>query len=132
MKKMSKFLVSILIISLLSILYVFQQTKLLEYSYAINSNQKYMSLLFDQNKQLRYNVVKLETPARLEDIMLAKEGTGVYMPETWYKIQVAEQKTQPLQEMIVPPSPFIRAGRVLLNTLSLSTEAVAKELNQKE
>lgn len=132
MKKMGKFLISILIISLLSILYVFQQAKLLEYSYTINSNQRYVSLLIDQNCKLRYNVVKLETPTRLEDIMKAKEKAEVYMPETWYKIQVVEQKALPLQKVVVPQDFFTITGRVLLKIFSVGTEAVAKEPSKEE
>lgn len=129
---MKKFLISTLIICLLSILYVFQQAKLLEYSYTVNSNQKYISLLIDQNKQLRYNVARLETPTRLENIMLAKEGAEVYSLKRWYKIQVREQGPLPSNESVVPAGPFIRTGKVLLKMFSLGNEAIARELSKQE
>lgn len=129
---MRKFIIGVLIISLLSILYVFQHTKLLEYSYTINSNQRYISLLIDQNKQLRYNVARLETPARLEDVMLAKEETEVYSLKRWYKIRVREGKaTLPSRRVVASASSFIRTAKVLLSMFSVDAEAIAKELNKQ-
>lgn len=129
---MKKFIVGVLTISGFSILYVLQQTKLLEYSYAINSNQRYMSLLVDRNKQLRYNIAKLEIPTRLEDIMLAKRDAGVCRLKRWYKIRVKKEGAEPSQRVAALHDPFIRTGRVLFKMFLLDAEAVAKEQNREE
>lgn len=91
-----------------------------------------MSLLVDQNKQLRYNVSKLEIPTRLEDIMLAKEETTGYRLERWHKIQMRAEEAVPSQKAAALDAPFIRTGRVLLKMFSLDAEAVAKEANRKQ
>lgn len=126
---MKKILISVLIITTLSILYVFQQARLLEYSYDINSYQKYTCLLVDQNKGLRYNISKLEAPARLEETVKAKEAQEVYIPPAWCKIKIEEELPGPGQE-ITPVRPFIKVGRIILSKFWLDTEAVAKELNE--
>ena len=129
---MRKFLIIILAISLLSILYVLQQSKLLEHSYTISSNQRYISLLVDRNKQLRYNVAKLEIPTRLEDIVLAKEEAEGYRLKRWHKIQVREEEAPAFQKVAVVHAPLLRTARVLLKMFSLDTEAVAKETNREQ
>ncbi|NQT95140.1 MAG: hypothetical protein HQ572_01690 [Candidatus Omnitrophica bacterium] len=125
---MKKFLVIILIVSSISILYVFQQARLLEYSYDINSRNRSLALLIDQNRNLRYNIAKLERPGRLEEVLLVKEDMkDLYAPTDCFKIKIAKQLPGSREDM-VPPGPFIRAGRALLGMFSLSSEAVANEM----
>lgn len=91
-----------------------------------------MSLLVDQNKQLRYNIAKLEIPTRLEDIMLAKEDAKGYRFEGWHKIQVREEGAALSQKTAALDAPFISTGRALLKMFSLDAEAVAKETNREQ
>lgn len=125
---MKKFLVSLLIITLLSTLYVSQYTKLLECSYRINTNTKSLSLLIDQNKALRYNIAKLEAPARLEGVMLAKaqtKKTDIYLASSKIRIE----KPVSYKE-IAPAGRFINTGKVIFSMFSFAGEAIAKELNE--
>ncbi len=53
-------------------MYVSQQTSLVRLSYDIKAKEKSYSELLDRNKILLYNVKQLESPARLEKVLLAK------------------------------------------------------------
>ncbi|NQT90132.1 MAG: hypothetical protein HQ558_02645 [Candidatus Omnitrophica bacterium] len=129
---MRKFVVGVLIMSFFASFYVFQQTRLLEYSYHINSNQKSISLLVDQNRQLRYNVARLETPARLENIIIAKKEDETYSLMRRQKIRIGQQRPISAHETAITARPFATAGKFLLNMFSLDTEAIAKELGEQK
>ena len=117
---------TVLVISMLSILYVFQQAQVLEYGYCLNSNNKTLSLLVDHNRLLSYNIAKLEAPARLETVMLAKRGLELRMPRIWCKIGLADEIPNPY-ESVTPVRHLLNAGRVILSMFSLDTEAVAND-----
>jgi len=125
---MKRPLVTILILTLLSIGYVFQHAKTLEHSYQINSCKKNLSLLIDRNRALRYNIAKLEAPARLEKAITAKtQAEEIYMPLTYYKLNI-EKMPEPYMQP-APTGPFISAGRIFLSMFSLDAKAVAGDLN---
>lgn len=123
---MKKFAISVLVVTLLSIVYVFQHTRLLEYSYNINSHQKSITLLIDQNRNLRYNIAKLERPSRLEEIVLSRDDAEFHMPQSWYKIRVKEEIPAPAETTPVVGS-YNRMGRIILSMFSFGTEAVAND-----
>ncbi len=123
---MKKALTAIMAVTLLSGMYVYQHARLLEYSYSINTSRKSLALLIDQNRTLRYNISRLESPARLEKAIKAKQEVQVYMPLDCYNVRVKEPVA--LDTMVVVPSPIARAGRMMLSMFSLGTEAVAEEL----
>ena len=58
---------------MIALLYVSQQTALVHLSYDIKAKDKMYSDLLDRNKILLYNVRQLESPARLERTLLAKQ-----------------------------------------------------------
>ena len=100
---------------------------MLEYGYLINSNTKTASLLVDRNRYMKYNINKLEAPARLENIILAiKKDGNICMPRRWYKIKVEEERVGSYG-LVVPSSRLSNAGRLILGMFSLDKEAVAKE-----
>jgi len=123
---MKKALTAIIAVTLLSSLYVYQHARLIEYSYFINTGKDSLSLLIDRNRALRYNVSRLESPARLEKVITAKQETQVYMPLDCYNIKV--KKPVVLGGAVVAQVPLVRAGKMLLSMFSLDTEAVAEEL----
>jgi len=125
---MKNFISIILLVTVLSVGYVCQQTKLLEASYDIHSNNKYMALLIDQNKDLRYNVAELETPARLEEMVFANENRlDRYALVDCYKIKLAKDLPNSRVDM-VPPGPFMRAGNAFMSLFALNSEAVADDV----
>ena len=68
-----KFLMTTVIATMVALLYVSQQTALVHLSYDIKAKDKMYSDLLDRNKVLLYNVRQLESPARLERTLLAKQ-----------------------------------------------------------
>lgn len=61
-----KFSVALVFITAVALLYVHQQVQLLKISYKIESNERELVQLLDQNKALMYNVTKLKSPVNLE------------------------------------------------------------------
>lgn len=59
-------------VTAVALVYVTQQTSLIRLSYDIKSKEQAYSELLDRNKILLYNVRQLESPARLEKTLLAK------------------------------------------------------------
>jgi len=70
--KVYKFLIMIVSITAVALVYVTQQTSLIRLSYDIKAKEQAYSELLDRNKILLYNVRQLESPARLEKTLLAK------------------------------------------------------------
>ena len=68
-----KFLTTTVLATMIALLYVSQQTALVRLSYDIRSKDKMYSDLLDRSKILLYNVRQLESPARLERTLLAKQ-----------------------------------------------------------
>jgi hypothetical protein len=85
---MIKILTGILTVMLLSTAYVCQRSMLIEYSYAINSSKQDMSLLIDQNKALRYNISKLESPVRLSENIDNDQQPYSYIPIDCYSLTI--------------------------------------------
>ena len=123
---MKKALTAILAVTLLSSIYVYQYARLLEYSYSINVSMESLSLLIDHNRTLRYNVSRLESPARLERAMRDKPEARVYMPLDCYNVKIKELVA--LDDSAVKPAPIASIGKIILGMFSLSAEAVAQEL----
>jgi len=71
--KAYKFLMTTIIVTVVALLYVNQQTALIRLSYDIKAKDKNYSDLLDRSKILLYNVRQLESPARLEKTLLAKQ-----------------------------------------------------------
>jgi hypothetical protein len=125
---MKKTVSIVTILTCVAVLYVFQHTKLLEYSYNIHSGKKALSLLIDRNRALSYNISRLESPSRLEEAVLVRENANqAYVAVDCYKIRLEDKSLTGIKETSVPQGFFADAGRMFLSMFSLNTEAVAKE-----
>ncbi|MFA4981231.1 MAG: hypothetical protein WC592_02000 [Candidatus Omnitrophota bacterium] len=65
-------------ITVLSLVYVHQQVEAVKLSYAIESKEKKLKDMLDHNESLGYNIDNLESPSRLEKILLAHNIEIVY------------------------------------------------------
>jgi hypothetical protein len=66
---------TVLFISFLTavaLIYVHQQVELVKLSYAIGCKEKRLKEILDHNEGLGYNIENLEDPARLEQVLVAK------------------------------------------------------------
>ena len=126
---MYRFLCSLAVITTLSLSYVSQQVKLLEYSYRINDNRKRLCLLIDENERLGYNVASLKSPVNIKQ-RLALNNIKLDAPENWRNIRLV--KTEPEKEKIelTYDSSFKIAAKSLISILTPKAEAIAQELEQ--
>lgn len=82
--------------------------------------------MIDQNSALRYNIARLEAPARLEGAIAAEKDTHeLYLPLAYHKLNI--EKLPAPHEKIAPAGAFSGVGRILLSMFSLDTEAVAND-----
>jgi len=122
---MYKFLCSVIIITSLSLGLVWQQVKLIEYSYHINDSHKVVALLIDENERLGYNVASLKSPVSLNK-HLAANRIELDMQQTWQNIRLAKQ--QPGQSKSnINNSPLKVAAKAFINIFTPKREAIAQE-----
>ena len=67
-----KLITGIAVITLLALLYVHQQVEMVKLSYAIEYKESLLKDVLDRNDGLGYNIGNLESPSRLEQVLLAK------------------------------------------------------------
>jgi len=108
--------------------YVYQQARLVEYSYAINDSKEDLSLLIDRNNSLRYNIARLESPVRLDGEIEDRAAVSDYKPIDAYVIKVCDPVKAP--DMIAGHGLQIKVPGIVLSMFSLNSEAIAKELSE--
>lgn len=101
-----KLITGIAFITLLALLYVHQQVEMVKLSYAIEYKESLLKDVLDRNDGLGYNIGNLESPSRLEQVLLAKR-IDIAFPAKGQVVNAA--------------SPRVRSGRdgrfYTLNTL---------------
>jgi hypothetical protein len=76
--RLFKYIMLLGIVTLTALVYVHQQVELVKLSYEIDCKEKKLKELLDRKGILRYNISNLESPARLEKVLLAKKITISY------------------------------------------------------
>ncbi|NQU73962.1 MAG: hypothetical protein HQ547_04560 [Candidatus Omnitrophica bacterium] len=89
--KLYKFSVCLVFVTLLALLYVHQQVRLVKISYGIEFNEREITTLLDQNKSLMYNIAKLKSPVDLEKKLLASKKE-FSIPQQWKVVEVVVPK----------------------------------------
>ncbi len=125
---MKRVFLTVITITLLSGLYVYQHARLIEYSYSINNSKEDLLLLIDRNRALRYNVSKLESPARLEEAVVDRTDVKAYTALDCYRVKVKEPVVP--DDSAVLPAPMSSIGKMMFSMFSFGSEAVAEELKQ--
>lgn len=67
-----KNIIVILLLGTFALLYVHHEVETVKTSVLINKNRQELTLLLDQYRSLVYNLSRLESPKRIEDIFLCK------------------------------------------------------------
>ena len=70
--RLLKSIASIAVVTLVALVYVHQQVELVKLSYSIETREKKLKVLLDHKERLDYNINDLESPARLEKILMSK------------------------------------------------------------
>ena len=66
------------IVTLTALFYVHQQVELVKLSYEIGCKEKKLKEMLDRKGILRYNISNLESPSRLEKVLLEKKVSVSY------------------------------------------------------
>ena len=91
--KLTKFLLTLIFVTTLSICYVHQQIELVKHSYEVRSNQQKLNDLLDQTRILQYNVIALETPVNLEKRLEAND-VNLIQPQRGQVVHIAGRNTR--------------------------------------
>lgn len=83
-----KYLIYIGIITLGALFYVHQRVELVKLSYEIDCKEKLLKTIIDRREILRYNVSNLESPSRLEKVLLSR-NINVSLPKRAQIIRLA-------------------------------------------
>ena len=78
--RLFKYVIYIGIFTLTALVYVHQQVELVKLSYAIDCKEKILKTIIDQREILRYNISNLESPSRLEKVLLSR-NISVTLPK---------------------------------------------------
>ena len=83
-----KYLIYIGIITLGALFYVHQHVELIKLSYEIDCKEKLLKTIIDRREILRYNISNLESPSRLEKVLLSR-NINVSLPKRAQIIRLA-------------------------------------------
>ncbi len=70
--KITKPVITIIMITLCSLAYVHQQVELVKLSYEIENREKKLKDMLDYKESIGYTIKNLESPSRLEKILVSK------------------------------------------------------------
>lgn len=124
--KIAKFLFISVCVTIICLFYVHQRVELIKLSYNIKDNQKNLTHLLDQNRYLMYNVNTLKSPANLEKILVSK-NIKLESPAKWEEIKLAKAVVVPAKHN-VPSNLFIKTRQALFAFFSFKSVAEAKTI----
>jgi hypothetical protein len=76
--RLLKSVAQLVLITMAALLYVHQHVEMVKISYSIERKEAKIQEMLDWKGRVGYNIKNLETPARLEDALLAKKVDIVY------------------------------------------------------
>jgi len=125
--RLFKSIASIMVATLVALVYVHQQVELVKLSYSIETKEKNLKVLLDRKDRLDYTINNLEDPSRLEKILMAK-NIDVAFPGRYNVVKVAKLTSGSPEERL-RSSGVDRKFNILgiADFLSPRAEAQAKE-----
>ena len=76
--RLFKYIILLGIVTLTALVYVHQQVELVKLSYEIDCKEKKLKEMLDRKGILRYNISNLESPSRLEKVLLERKVSISY------------------------------------------------------
>ena len=86
--RLFKYIALLGIVTLTALVYVHQQVELVKLSYTIDCKEKKLKEMLDRKGILRYNISNLESPSRLEKVLLERKISVSY-PKNGQVIRLA-------------------------------------------
>ena len=119
---MRRFIVSVVLVTMACLFYVFAEVQTFRIGYTIRKQEEIKTQLLDRHRALEYNIARLGSPANLEK-RLAAQKVLLQSPKTWQTIVLDGQAAR--REPWVRPTWFHPSafGRFFVGT----AEAQAKE-----
>jgi hypothetical protein len=101
--RLFRYIILLGIVTLTALVYVHQQVELVKLSYEIDCKEKKLKEMLDRKGTLRYNISNLESPSRLEKVLLARKISVSY-PKKGQVIRLARNPSY------VPSGQFLRVS----------------------
>ena len=98
--RLFKYIILLGIVTLTALVYVHQQVELVKLSYQIDCKEKKLKEMLDRKGILRYNISNLESPSRLEKVLLER------------KVSVSYPKNRQVIRLARNPS-YVPSGQIL-------------------
>ena len=76
--RLFKYIIILGIVTMTALVYVHQQVELVKLSYEIDCKEKKLKEMLDRKGILRYNISNLESPSRLEKVLLERKISVSY------------------------------------------------------
>jgi len=120
--KLSKFLLTISSITLISLLYVYQQTEIVRLAYVGEKKTTVFQDLLDKNSILRYNIGRSVSLVQLGSKI---SGSANYeMPATYRLVKLA-----PSRDILRPGAQALKKESLLSRLFGIKTQAEARTIN---
>ncbi len=97
--KLLKSIIGISVITFVGLIYVHQQVELVKLSYSIETSQKKLKVLLDRKERLNYNINDLESPSRLEKVLMSR-NIDVGFPGRYNVVKVANMASGRVEERL--------------------------------
>lgn len=120
--RLSKFLTTIFLVTLLSLLYVYQQTEIFRFAYLGEKKQALFQDLLDKNNFLRYNVNKNASLVEIGNSVL--ECVDYEMPKAYRLVSLV-----PSEESLRLERQSVNRETVLSKLFGIKRQAEAKTIN---
>ncbi|MDD5174209.1 MAG: hypothetical protein PHV48_05235 [Candidatus Omnitrophica bacterium] len=100
--RLFKYIMILGMVTLTALVYVHQQVELVKLSYEIDCKEKKLKEILDRKGVLRYNISNLESPSRLERVLLERK-VSVFYPKKGQIIRLARKPSY-------TPNPSLRVS----------------------
>ena len=124
--RLIKSITAIAFVTVMALLYVHQQVELVKLSYSIQNKEKGLKEMSDYREMLKYNIDNLETPSRLEQVLLAKNVDYAF-PKKGQVVKVVVPANGKRDDVISGMGVETRPGFGIFEFLTPRAEAQARE-----
>ena len=127
--KLFKFLRTMVVITLLSLVYINLQMQIFDLAYEGKRKEKEIRRLNDNNSQLTYHILTLKSANHLGDKLLTQD-TPMQFLDTSRIVRLETPKSTQRQGKTISPSKPENTLRTLLSLFSLKSQAEAKPIER--
>jgi len=121
--KLSRFLLIMGMVTLFSLLYVYQQTEIMRFAYVGQKRVTVFDDLLDKNSVLRYNINKSASLVHIGGLILNR--TDLQMPDNFQLVRLAPLK----QNLKVNAQAFNNKENVISRLFGIKRQAEARTVN---